>query len=102
MHFVTKAISFEIYSKKGFFFLSVTSFSREQISPPTKPQSADRTTLDGLQRAETHFLPKYFFKNIILGNGHSNIVLYNARQGRISGKIKKFFLLTFDLTCCPH
>jgi hypothetical protein len=40
----------------------MTYFEKKKFHPLLRPQSADRNTLDWLQRAETHFLHKLFFK----------------------------------------
>jgi hypothetical protein len=41
-------------------------FWGEIFLPLLRPQSADRKTGDGLQRAKTHFVAQVIFKNIII------------------------------------
>jgi hypothetical protein len=60
---------FEICSKRQFFLNSQRDlFGFQKIISLLRTQSADRKTLGGLQRAETHFFAQVIFENIIILN----------------------------------
>jgi hypothetical protein len=56
---------FEIYSKRQIFFTPDLTYENKNVHPLLRPLSADRKTLDVLQRAETHFLHLLFFEMLL-------------------------------------
>jgi hypothetical protein len=52
--------------KDGHFDTRHGPFWEKKFSPLLRPQSADRKTSDGVQRAETHFFAQVIFWNIII------------------------------------
>jgi hypothetical protein len=67
VHFVTKtSLYFWILLKKTVLLISdMTYFEKKNFHPLLRPQSADRKTFNWLQRTETHFLHKLFFKILL-------------------------------------